>query len=79
MDPLAKAEIGATGLQVTRLGLGGAPFGGLSEDVAQQCATESIAAGLDLGIRYFDTAPLYGNGRSERYYASALKGVDRNS
>ena len=79
MDPLAKAEIGATGLQVTRLGLGGAPFGGLSEDVAQQRATESIAAGLDVGIRYFDTAPLYGSGRSERYYASALKGVDRNS
>lgn len=79
MDPLAKAEIGTTGLQVTRLGLGGAPFGGLFADVAQQRATESIAAGLDVGIRYFDTAPLYGSGKSERYYASALKGLDRDS
>jgi D-threo-aldose 1-dehydrogenase len=79
MDPLAKAEIGATGLNVTRLGLGGAPFGGLSEDVAQQRATESIAAGVDVGIRYFDTAPLYGSGKSERYFASALKGVERDS
>ncbi|MDA0770310.1 MAG: hypothetical protein BZY79_06255 [SAR202 cluster bacterium Casp-Chloro-G4] len=79
MDPLGKAEIGTTGLKVTRLGLGGAPFGGLFEDVALQQATESIAAGLDVGIRYFDTAPLYGNGKSERYYASALHGVERDS
>jgi D-threo-aldose 1-dehydrogenase len=79
MDPLETAEIGRTGLHVTRLGLGGAPFGGLFSDVAEQTAVGSIKQALELGIRYFDTAPLYGVGKSEQYYARALAGVPRDS
>ena len=74
MNPLDTAEIGKTGLKVSRLGLGGAPFGGLLADVAEQRATESIKKGLDLGVTYFDTAPLYGSGKSETLLAQALKG-----
>ena len=79
MNPLDKAEIGSTGVMVSRLGVGGAPFGSMSVDVAEQRSIESIAKGLELGISYYDTAPLYGAGRSERYYANGLSGVERDS
>ena len=76
MNPLDKAEIGSTGVMVSRLGVGGAPFGSMSVDVAEQRSIESIAKGLELGISYYDTAPLYGAGRSERYYANGLSGLN---
>ena len=78
MDPLAKAQIGTTGLEVTRLGLGGAPFGGLFTDVEQRAAVSSIKTAMGLGIQYLDTAPLYGTGKSEHFYSEALAGVDRD-
>ena len=37
--------------------VGGAPFGSMSVDVAEQRSIESIAKGLELGISYYDTAP----------------------
>ena len=79
MNPLDKAEIGSTGVMVTRLGVGGAPFGSMPVDAAERRSIESIGKGLELGVAYFDTAPLYGAGRSERYYARGLSGVERDS
>ncbi len=78
MDPLAKAQIGTTGLEVTRLGLGGAPFGGLITNVEQRAAVSSIKTAMGLGIQYLDTAPLYGTGKSEHFYSEALAGVNRD-
>lgn len=78
MNPLETAEIGKTGLRVTRLGLGGAPFGDLPPEIARYRATESIKKGLELGIGYFDTAPLYGSGKSEVYHSLALADVNRS-
>ena len=78
MDPLTKAQIGKTGLEVTRLGLGGAPFGRLITEDEQLAAVSSIKTAMDLGIQYLDTAPLYGTGKSEHYYSEALAGVDRD-
>ena len=85
MDPLEKVAIGNQGCEVTRLGLGGAPlsgmvlgdglFGGTASDEAKRI----IRRALELGINYFDTAPLYGAGRSEVRYGAALKGIDRAS
>ena len=79
MNPLDKAEIGATGLSVTRLGMGGAPFGSMPREDAERQAAATIRAGLDMGIAYYDTAPLYGAGWSERYYAHALAAAPRDS
>ena len=79
MNPLDRAQIGSTDIEVTRLGLGGAPFGSMPADVAEQRAVESIRAGLDLGIAYYDTAPMYGVGRSELCYAKGLRGVARDA
>ena len=77
MKATEKSRIGRTDLFVTKLGLGGAPFGGLHEDVQRTKALESILSALDLGIGYLDTAPLYGGGKSESFFGEALKGIER--
>lgn len=79
MDPLKKVQIGKTGLQVTRLGLGGAPLGGLFEDVQGEAAVATIRRALELGINFFDTAPLYGHGKSEKWMGKGLTGVPADS
>ena len=85
MDPFEKVEIGRTGVQVTRLGLGGAPLSGmvLADGIYQGSAYDQslkiIQRAYDLGIRYFDTAPLYGEGRSEIRYGRVLGGLERAS
>lgn len=79
MNPLDTAEIGSTGVHVTRLGLGGAPIGGNLVPVTEAAATEIVRKALDLGIRYLDTAPLYGLGKSESIYGQVLPGVDRDT
>lgn len=68
------STLGNTGLTVSRLGLGGAPIGGDFGKVSDQQAITVIHAAIDLGINFFDTAPLYGGGESERRYGIALKG-----
>jgi D-threo-aldose 1-dehydrogenase len=78
-NPLDKAQIGRTGLQVTRLGMGSAPLGGLFEDVPETRALDTVRRALSLGINFFDTAPLYGHGKSETYLGKALAGVPRSS
>jgi D-threo-aldose 1-dehydrogenase len=74
LDPLERVRVGSTGLQVTRLGLGGGPLGDAYGPVTDAEAFDSVSKALDLGIRYIDTAPLYGRGRSEtrlgQYFAS---------
>lgn len=68
----ALATVGRSGLSVTRLGLGGASIGGLFSSVTDDDAIDTIRHAWELGIRYFDTAPLYGYGASERRFGAAL-------
>ena len=79
MNPLAKVRLGKTRLKVTRLGMGGAALGGLFHDLAEDTATNTIQRALRLGIGFFDTAPLYGAGKSESRYRRGLEGWDRDS
>ena len=71
--------LGKTGFRVSRLGLGGAPFGGAygNDDMTDQLVVEIVDAALDAGINFFDTAPLYGE--SERRLGLALKGKRHNA
>lgn len=78
MTLLDVAEIGTTGLKVTRLGLGGAGLGGLYSDVSLNQARETVHRSFLLGSRYFDTAPLYGLGKSEEYLGHGLMGLERD-
>jgi D-threo-aldose 1-dehydrogenase len=62
-----------TGLTVTALGLGTAPLGGLYADVPRAQALATLERAWDLGIRYFDTAPMYGLTRSEHLTGHVLR------
>lgn len=72
-------QLGHTGLEVSEVGWGGAGvtlYGGVSED--QVFATLDRA--LELGVTYWDTAPLYGRGKSEELigrYLSSVRGSVR--
>lgn len=60
------------GLSVTRVGLGGAPLGNMYSALSDAEAIDTIDAAWEQGIRFFDTAPLYGNGLSERRLGQGL-------
>lgn len=77
--PLDTTEIGNTGLRVTRLGIGGAPIGSLFRTVSDDDAVASVRRGLELGLNYIDTAPLYGHGVSEMRLGLALQNIPRES
>ncbi|MXY98687.1 MAG: aldo/keto reductase, partial [Gemmatimonadetes bacterium] len=66
-------------IQVTPMGFGGAPLGVLFTSGGAENAVASVRHGYELGIRFFDTAPLYGRGKSERFYGQALSEFDRDS
>ena len=71
-------EIGGTGLHVTALGFGGAPVGNDVADHDERLAIETVERAYESGTRFFDTAPIYGQGRSERRIGRALAGVPRD-
>jgi D-threo-aldose 1-dehydrogenase len=77
MNPVERVRLGRTDVQVTRLGLGLAPLAGLYTAVAEEQAYATVERAWELGIRYFDTAPLYGNGLSERRAGHVLAGKPR--
>ena len=71
-------EIGGTGLHVTALGFGGAPVGNEVADNEEDLAMATVQRSYESGTRYFDTAPIYGFGRSERRIGRALAGIPRD-
>jgi len=75
---MRSVELGRTGLRVSRLGLGLASVGGMFAAVPESQAVATIDRAWDLGIRLFDTAPVYGYGRSEQRAGLALRGRPRS-
>ena len=71
-----KRRVGQTKLEIDSLGLGGAPLGGNFADLGYAQAEELIQAAKNTGIGYFDTAPWYGFGRSERVMGDVLRGSE---
>ncbi|WP_127502926.1 aldo/keto reductase [Actinoplanes solisilvae] len=74
MNPLERVRLGRTDVTVTRLGIGLAPLGGLFEASSDENARQTVEHAYELGIRYFDVAPLYGNGLAERRTGPPLRG-----
>ena len=62
-----------------RVGFGGAPLGNLFTPIPEPDAIRAVTAAYEAGIRYFDTAPLYGRGRSEHRIGAALRSRPRDS
>jgi D-threo-aldose 1-dehydrogenase len=76
---MTAAQTIVQGVQVSPLGFGGAPIGNLYEKVSEEEAQAALATALAQGIRYFDTAPFYGHGLSEKRMGRALAGHPRDS
>lgn len=66
-------------IMLSQLGFGGAPLGNLYRKIEDADAQATLDAAWDAGIRYFDTAPQYGLGRSEMRMGEALKRFDRDA
>lgn len=66
-------------LDVTSIGLGSAPLGGLFAPVSDADAEATIEKAWSAGIRFFDTAPLYGFGLAERRVGAFLRQQERDS
>jgi aryl-alcohol dehydrogenase-like predicted oxidoreductase len=80
MMKLKTAELGATGLEITRIGFGawaigggGWEFGWGAQEDAQSIA--AIHRALELGVNWIDTAAAYGFGHSEEVVGRAIKGL----
>jgi D-threo-aldose 1-dehydrogenase len=68
----------ARGVEVTELGLGTTQLGNMYHGITDEEAAAVVDAAWDGGIRYFDTAPHYGVGLSERRLGDALRGRPRD-
>jgi D-threo-aldose 1-dehydrogenase len=73
MDPTQQRRIGGTALHVTALGFGAAPIGGFRATIAEAQAQSLLDAAWEGGVRFFDTSPFYGYGRSELRVGHALR------
>ncbi len=67
-----------SGLPLTALGLGGAQFGNLFRETTDEESAAAVDAAWERGIRYFDTAPHYGLGLSERRMGEGLRSRPRD-
>ncbi len=76
---LPRRRVGRTTLDVTTLGLGGAPMGGFRAAISDAEAVALTDAAYAAGVRYFDTSPFYGYGRSELRMGAALREKPRDS
>lgn len=71
-------RLGNGGLDFTELGFGAAPLGNLYKAISDEEAHDVLEAAWESGVRYFDTAPLYGLGLSERRVGNFLRSKNRN-
>lgn len=66
-----------SGLEVTTMGLGGTGLGNMYRAVEVEAAIATVHAAYEKGLRYFDTAPVYGFGLSETRLGQAIKSLPR--
>jgi D-threo-aldose 1-dehydrogenase len=72
-QPLARRPLGRSGLTVPILGIGCSTFGDRARRLSAAECEATVAAAMTIGADYFDTAPYYGFGLSERRVGDALR------
>jgi aryl-alcohol dehydrogenase-like predicted oxidoreductase len=72
---MEKRTLGRTGLKVAVLGFGCGAVGGLMVRGSPADQERAVARAIELGINYFDTAAMYGNGESERNLGRVIKSL----
>lgn len=78
MSNIPTRTIGRTGASVTQVGLGCAPLGDLFDELSETQVQATLQAAWDAGVRYFDTAPFYGYGKSEHRLGTFLRQQPRS-
>ncbi len=78
MIKMNQRPITGTALTLTELGFGASVIGNLYRPATDEDAAAAVAAAWDSGVRYFDTAPHYGLGLSERRLGAALRHYPRD-
>ncbi|MFC8343252.1 aldo/keto reductase [Streptomyces sp. NPDC057280] len=73
-----RRKIPHTPVELTELGFGASVIGNLYRVTEPQAAADAVDAAWDAGVRYFDTAPHYGLGLSERRLGAALRDRPRD-
>ncbi|ASK79280.1 pyridoxal 4-dehydrogenase [Paraphotobacterium marinum] len=74
---LQKNLVGQTSIKISNIGFGGASIGNLFRSISNEQANQAVQKSVELGINYFDTAPRYGHGLSERRLGDSLRIHDR--
>src|ERR1700728_3081880 len=72
---MQRRTLGRTGLEVSVLGFGCGAVGGLMVRGNAADQERAVARAVALGINYFDTAAMYGNGESERNLGRVIKSL----
>ncbi|XP_050453165.1 uncharacterized protein LOC126852411 isoform X3 [Cataglyphis hispanica] len=72
-------ELGKTGLFVSKLSFGSGPLGCHYGSYDETDAIEAVRQAIKQGVNYIDTAPWYGQGRSQTTLGKALKGIPRGA
>lgn len=78
MQPSAKRKFGRTDLEVTAFGFGTAPIGNIFREIDEATSDAMIQTAWDAGVRYYDTAPMYGHGLSELRTGHSLRWKNRD-
>ena len=73
------SKLGESSISLTEMGFGGAPLGSVGKRASEDQAMEILRVAYESGIRYFDTAPLYGHGLSEKRIGKFLNTISRDS
>ncbi len=71
--PIATRQLGTTEAYVTELGFGTAPLGDLFQRVTDAKSRATLRTAWGAGIRYYDTSPWYGYGKSELRLGELLR------
>jgi len=71
--------LGGSGINLTAIGFGGGPIGGFYGPAETDASVLAVRRAFELGIRYFDVAPLYGHGRAESILGQALRDTPRDT
>ncbi|MEJ8846981.1 aldo/keto reductase [Variovorax rhizosphaerae] len=78
MNPTQKRKLGRVDLDVTAFGFGTAPVGNIFRAIPEAESDAMFGAAWDAGVRYFDTAPMYGHGLSELRTGQSLRWKNRD-
>lgn len=78
MNKIKRRNFGRTGLIVTDMGFGAAPIGNFLKPIPEEVAAAMVEHAWISGMRYFDTAPLYGHGLSELRLGQNLRWKPRD-